>query len=137
MMKKTVVALLSMSFLSSIALADPEDTSVPKNLKIPEITEMAQAEVKDDKIKNKLDYPASTIVAFVEQCSLRMMQYMPMHPMQSRPISIKLCNCLMDQFRSDFDYKSFSKGGTKLAEAMAPEYSEVCKQLEFGRKTPL
>lgn len=87
----------------------------------------------EDMLKNKLDYPATTIVAFVDSCATNMMQYMGMHPAQSRPIALKMCSCLIDQFRSDFKHSQFTKGGPKLAQQMAEEYGEVCKQLEFGR----
>lgn len=87
----------------------------------------------EDMLKNKLDYPANVIVVFVDRCASNMMQYMGMNPAQSRPIALKMCSCLIDQFRSDFNYSQFTKGGPKLAQQMAQEYGEVCKQLEFGK----
>jgi len=88
-------------------------------------------------IRNKLDYPALTVVTFVDRCANSMMGYMPMHPSQSRPLAINLCSCLMDQFRSDFDIDVFMKGGTKLAQMMSPQYSEVCKQLIMTPSKPM
>ena len=85
-------------------------------------------------IKKELDYPAFLVVTFVDRCATSMMGYMPMHPAQSRPIALQMCSCIMDQFRSDFDMQAFTKGGVKLAQAMGQQYSEVCKQLEFGKK---
>ena len=85
-------------------------------------------------IKKELDYPAFVVVTFVDRCATSMMGYMPMHPTQSRPIALQMCSCIMDQFRSDFDMQAFTKGGVKLAQAMGQQYSEVCKQLEFGPK---
>jgi hypothetical protein len=66
-----------------------------------------------------------------------MMQYMPVHPSQSRPIALTMCSCFIDQFRSDFDIKQFTKGGSKLAKAMSEEYGEVCKQLELTKAQSL
>ena len=88
-------------------------------------------------IKRQFDYPAFLVVTFVDRCATSMMGYMPMHPTQSRPIALQMCSCIMDQFRSDFDMDAFTKGGVKLAQAMGKQYSEVCKQLEFGNKTQM
>jgi hypothetical protein len=94
-------------------------------------------QVKKDRTRNKLDYPAKVIVAFVDSCATNMMQYMPVHPSQSRPIALTMCSCFIDQFRSDFDIKQFTKGGSKLAKAMSEEYGEVCKQLELTKAQSL
>ena len=124
MFKKTAIVL--MLLITSIAIHAEED-----GLLLEEMPDFSKREERKPTIKNKLDYPASVIVVFVDRCASNMMAYMPMHPTQSRPVALKMCSCLMDQFRSDFQFDQFKKGGTKLAEMMAREYGEVCKQLEF------
>ena len=138
MLKYLLFTVLVFSFSSDPLFAE-EDSSVLQgenkySFKTP--TEIDE-EVPKDLVKNKLDYPANIIVTFVDRCASNMMAYMPMHPMQSRPMALTMCSCLIDQFRSDFELPQFKKGGTKLAEMMAPQYSEVCKQLQFGKKYPL
>ena len=126
MFKKTAIALTLL--ITSLTAYAEED-----GLLLEEMPDFSKIEKKKATIKNKLDYPANVIVVFVDRCASNMMAYMPMHPTQSRPVALKMCSCLMDQFRSDFQFDQFKKGGTKLAEMMAPEYGEVCKQLEFTR----
>ena len=123
----TITALLIL--VSTISFAEESNLE----LKGESQYSFSQRERPEDILKNKLDYPATTIVAFVDSCATNMMQYMGMHPAQSRPIALKMCSCLIDQFRSDFKHSQFTKGGPKLAQQMAEEFGEVCKQLEFGR----
>ena len=125
MFKKTAIALTLL--ITSLTAYAEED-----GLLLEEMPDFSKIEEKA-RIKNKLDYSANVIVMFVDRCASNMMAYMPMHPTQSRPVALKMCSCLMDQFRSDFQFDQFKKGGAKLAEMMAPEYGEVCKQLEFTK----
>lgn len=128
MLKKALITIFII-LLGTFSYAEED------GLLLEEMPDFSKKERRIPTIKNKLDYPADVIVVFVDRCASNMMTYMPMHPMQSRPIAMQMCSCLMDQFRSDFQFDQFKKGGTKLAEMMAPEYGEVCKQLEFGKKS--
>ena len=130
MFKTTTIALTLL--ITSLSAYAEED-----GLLLEVMPDFSNAEIKENRIKNKLDYPAKVIVAFVDSCATNMMQYMPVHPSQSRPIALTMCSCFMDQFRSDFDIKQFTKGGSKLAQAMSEEYGEVCKQLELTKPQSL
>ena len=57
-MKKRIAALLSMSFMASLAFADPESMLIPKDLKTPESSRSITAETKDEKLKNNLGLPS-------------------------------------------------------------------------------
>lgn len=127
MFKKTAIALTLL--ITSLTVYAEED-----GLLLEEMPDFSKIEESRSTIKKKLDYPANVIVMFVDRCASNMMTYMPMHPTQSRPVALKMCSCLIDQFRSDFQFDQFKKGGAKLAEMMAPEYGEVCKQLEFTKQ---
>lgn len=126
-MKKWILCFL-FCCIFGISFAE-EDGPLLGNEKMPKFNKEIPNEVAT--IKNKLDYPAKVIVAFVDSCATNMMQYMPVHPSQSRPIALTMCSCFMDQFRSDFTIKQFTKGGSKLAKMMSAQYGEVCKQLEL------
>jgi len=126
MFKKTAIVL--MLLIASFTSYAEEDGFL-----LEEMPNFSQREGIKASIKNKLDYPAKVIVAFVDSCATKMMQYMPVHPSQSRPIALTMCSCFIDQFRSDFNIKQFTKGGSKLAKAMSQEYGEVCKQLELTK----
>lgn len=128
-MFKIATATALLILVSTISFAEESNLE----LKGESQYSFSQRERPEDILKNKLDYPANVIVVFVDRCATNMMAYMPMHPTQSRPVALKMCSCLMDQFRSDFQFDQFRKGGAKLAEMMAQEYGEVCKQLEFGK----
>ena len=134
MLKYVLLTILIFSFSSNYLFAE-EDSKVLNGESVYSFKQ--PIEPPKDLVKTKLDYPANVIVTFVDRCASNMMAYMPMHPMQSRPLALTMCSCLMDQFRGDFKFDQFKKGGTKLAEMMAPEYGEVCKQMQFGKKYPL
>lgn len=126
-MKKWILCFL-FCCVFGISFAE-EDGPLLGNEKMPSFDKTIPNEVAT--IKNELDYPAKVIVAFVDSCATNMMQYMPVHPSQSRPIALTMCSCFMDQFRSDFSIEQFTKGGSKLATMMSAQYGEVCKQLEL------
>ena len=131
MFKKLILTIIILTLSSSLLLAEEDGILLEK------MPTFAKEEIKKDRVRNKLDYPAKVIVAFVDSCATNMMQYMPVHPSQSRPIALTMCSCFIDQFRSDFDIKQFTKGGSKLAQAMSEEYGEVCKQLELTKPQSL
>ena len=126
-MKKWILCFL-FCCIFGISFAE-EDGPLLGNEKMPSFNNQIPNEVAT--IKNKLDYPAKVIVAFVDSCATNMMQYMPVHPSQSRPIALTMCSCFMDQFRSDFTVKQFIKGGSRLAQMMSAQYGDVWKQLEL------
>ena len=131
MFKKLILTTIILTLSSGLLLAEED------GILLEEMPKFANEEIKKDRLRNKLDYPAKVIVAFVDSCATNMMQYMPVHPSQSRPIALTMCSCFIDQFRSDFDIKQFTKGGSKLAKAMSEEYGEVCKQLELTKPQSL
>jgi len=130
LMKKWILSFL-FCCVFGIASAE-EDGPLLGNEKMPTFD---KKEYTQATIRNKLDYPAKVIVAFVDSCATNMMQYMPIHPNQSRPIALTMCSCFIDQFRSDFTIEQFTKGGAKLAQMMSNQYGEVCKQMELTPST--
>ena len=132
-MLKKIASIFIVLLISTFSYAEEDGLLLEK---MPDFSKKEES-FTETTIKNKLDYPADVIVTFVDRCASNMMTYMPMHPMQSRPLALQMCSCLMDQFRSDFQFNQFKKGGTKLAEMMAHQYGEVCKELKFGKKFKL
>ena len=126
------LTFFTLTLFSTISMADPFETE-DRTIQKPDENKVITEEIAytQSSIKNSFEYSADLIFSFTDRCSMSMMQHMPMHPMQARPITVKLCSCLMDQFRADFSAEAFRRGGVNLAKAMSPQYTEICKALAF------
>ena len=119
-MFKITSLLLILITSATFAYADPFDTDIEKK---------KEMNFSETTIKLKFEYPTEMVFGFVTSCTNNIAPRMGLYPQQAFPIALKMCSCIMDQFRGDFTRDAFVKGGKKLAISMAPQYSEVCKQL--------
>ena len=120
MTKYLINIFVLISIVSSPVLADPFLFEEPK-------TKSESQKYTNETMKLKFEYPSAIVSGFVQSCSQSMVQMMGMNPEQAWPIAMKMCSCIMDEFRSDFKKEDFVRGGRQLAVKMGPQYGETCR----------
>jgi hypothetical protein len=125
-MKRMVIAVMMMA-AGTLAYADAHNQKY-----IP--VEPSQQEQQMGKATGKrlIEYQSVVVYRFIDSCVKTFVGNVPMNPRDSMPVAVTMCSCIMDQFRKDFSFAEFKKGGQKLPKLMGGEYSQICQQENYG-----
>lgn len=124
-MKNFLVAIMMM-VAGTVAYADAH------NQKYVPVEPKQEQEMGKTTGKNLVEYQSIVVYRFIDSCVKTFVTNAPMNPNQSMPVAITMCSCIMDQFRKDFSFAEFKKGGSKLPKLMGGEYSQTCQKINYG-----